>query len=79
MFLTLNIYMWCGVLKTKVVPYNQADCPYPLKYNTDQEDSFAESNYDFSEICVYPCPSPMWTEAEWIGTFIADAHIGLKT
>ncbi len=50
-----------------VVPYNQADCPYPLKYNRDEEDHFAEYNYEFAQMCLYPCPSPMWSEAEWIG------------
>ncbi len=61
--ITLLIILWWLL----VVPYNQADCPYPLKYNRDGEADFAESNYDLNEICLYPCPDPMWTEGEWIG------------
>jgi hypothetical protein len=48
-----------------VVPYTQADCPYPLKYNG--ESSFAENGYNGEDMCIMPCPNPMWTDAEWTG------------
>ncbi len=63
---TMGTNYFC-VFDKSVVPYNQADCPYPLKYNRDEEANFAKSNYDFEKMCVYPCPDPMWTESEWIG------------
>jgi hypothetical protein len=47
------------------------DCPYPLRYNRDEEDSFAESDYDGQVMCVMPCPNPMWTDSEWNGGIIA--------
>ena len=61
----------CGVCPVScvvtVVPYTQADCPYPLKYNYDGESSFAESGYNGQDMCVMPCPNPMWSDAEWTG------------
>lgn len=54
-----------------VVPYSQVDCPYPLRYNRDEEDSFAESDYDGQVMCVMPCPNPMWTDSEWNGGIVA--------
>lgn len=53
------------------VPYSQVDCPYPLRYNRDEEDSFAESDYDGQVMCVMPCPNPMWTDSEWNGGIVA--------
>ncbi|ELR16747.1 uncharacterized protein ACA1_019990 [Acanthamoeba castellanii str. Neff] len=47
------------------VPYGEADCPYPLKYNYDAQDSFEASGYDPKQMCVLPCPNPMWSDAEW--------------
>jgi hypothetical protein len=47
------------------VPYGEADCPYPLKYNYDTQDSFEASGYDPKQMCVLPCPNPMWSDAEW--------------
>jgi hypothetical protein len=47
------------------VPYGEVDCPYPLKYNYDGESTFAESGYDGAQMCVMPCPSPMWSDEEW--------------
>ena len=53
------------------VPYSQVDCPYPLRYNRDEEDSFAESDYSGQVMCVMPCPNPMWTDSEWNGGIVA--------
>ncbi|ELR23350.1 uncharacterized protein ACA1_069340 [Acanthamoeba castellanii str. Neff] len=47
------------------VPYGEADCPYPLKFNYDDQDSFTASSYDPTQMCVMPCPNPMWSDAEW--------------
>lgn len=55
-----------------VVPYSQADCPYPLKYNP--KGSIADSSQSLmspDQVCVYPCPAPMFTSQEW------DASMGL--
>ncbi|ELR18066.1 Frizzled/Smoothened family membrane region protein [Acanthamoeba castellanii str. Neff] len=56
-----------GDLNDHLVPYTQADCPYPLKYNYDGESSFAENGYNGQDMCVMPCPNPMWSDAEWTG------------
>ncbi len=28
---------------------------------------FAESGYNGQDMCVMPCPNPMWSDAEWTG------------
>jgi hypothetical protein len=49
-----------------VVPYSQADCPHPLKFNP--KGSIADYNQNLGspdQVCVYPCPDPMFTSHEW--------------
>jgi hypothetical protein len=60
-----------------VVPYSQADCPFPLKFNP--HGSIADSTQSLSnphQICVYPCPDPMFTDAEWDGSIGALTGLG---
>lgn len=47
------------------MPYSEVDCPYPLKYNYNAQDSFEALGYDLKQMCVLPCPNPMWSDAEW--------------
>jgi hypothetical protein len=57
-----------------MVPYSQADCPYPLKFNP--EGTIADPTQSLSspdQVCVYPCPDPMFTTTEM------DAAIGVLT
>jgi hypothetical protein len=49
-----------------VVAYSQADCPYPLKFNP--HGSVADASLSLTadeQICVYPCPDPMFTDSDW--------------
>ncbi|ELR23361.1 uncharacterized protein ACA1_069450 [Acanthamoeba castellanii str. Neff] len=49
-----------------VVPYSQADCPYPLQFN--ERGTVADGSLSLSadeQICVYPCPAPMFTPSDW--------------
>lgn len=49
-----------------MVPYSQYDCPYPLKYNPDGK--YIDPSADITsidQICVYPCPDPMFSESDW--------------
>jgi hypothetical protein len=54
------------VLWRAVVPYSQADCPYPLQFN--ERGTVADGSLSLSadeQICVYPCPAPMFTPSDW--------------
>lgn len=55
-----------------VVGYSQADCPYPLKYNQDGEEYYQNNGYEGMDICVYPCPDPMFSDGEWAGVIVVD-------
>ncbi|ELR23372.1 Gprotein-coupled receptor [Acanthamoeba castellanii str. Neff] len=49
-----------------VVPYSQADCPHPLKFNP--HGSVADPSVSLTadeQICVYPCPDPMFDASDW--------------
>jgi hypothetical protein len=49
-----------------VVPYTQADCPHPLKFNP--AGTIADSSQSIQspdQICVYPCPDPMFSDYQW--------------
>jgi len=49
-----------------VVAYSQADCPYPLKYNPDGTTFDASRSLtSLDQLCVYPCPDPMFTMSDW--------------
>jgi hypothetical protein len=54
------------VLWRAVVPYSQADCPYPLQFN--ERGTVADGSLSLTadeQICVYPCPAPMFTPSDW--------------
>lgn len=62
------VLLIASVIISTVVPYSQVDCPYPLKYNPkgttiDPSGSLTSSD----QICVYPCPDPMFTDTDWDG------------
>ncbi len=48
------------------MPYSQADCPYPLQFN--ERGTVADGSLSLTadeQICVYPCPAPMFTPSDW--------------
>jgi hypothetical protein len=53
-----------------VVPYSQADCPYPLKFNPKGRIADPTKPLgSLDQICVYPCPDPMFTDDDWDAAF----------
>jgi hypothetical protein len=49
-----------------VVPYSQADCPHPLKFNPHGSVAVPSVSLTADEqICVYPCPDPMFDASDW--------------
>ena len=42
-----------------MVPYSQADCPYPLNWDP-------QAAPGASDMCVAPCPNLFYSSGEWV-------------